>query len=211
MSLLQHPEPRLRRRLRFVVRGPVMLAAIAAACGASAAEPGATAVPIPPPAIGEPARAIPDPYKLNMLIRTTLIALNQANQTGNYSVLRDLGTPQFQTTNNDARLAEIFTGLRRRNLDLSPILFFDPKLVREPSTDAGGTVRVTGFIPTSPERVLFDMGFEPVGGQWRLSAIVIDMQRPPAAPIAQPPGKSGSPKESPNPKPAKAASPPKSR
>ena len=36
--------------------------------------------------------AMPDAYKLNMLIRTTLIALSQANQTGNYSVLRDLGT-----------------------------------------------------------------------------------------------------------------------
>jgi hypothetical protein len=127
---------------------------------------------------------LPDAYKLNMMIRTTLIALNQANQTGNYSVLRDLGTPQFQSLNSDARLAEIFAALRNRNLDLSPLLFFDPKLLREPALQSG-LLRLTGYIPTDPERILFDIGFERVGDQWRLSAIVIDVQplkEPPASP-----------------------------
>ena len=124
-----------------------------------------------------PDGSMPDAYKLNMMIRTTLIALNQANQTGNYSVLRDLATPQFQAMNSDARLAEIFGALRQRNLDLSPLIFFDPQLVREPAFEPGGVLRLTGLIPTTPEHILFDMGFERVGDQWRLSAIVIDVQR----------------------------------
>ena len=132
-----------------------------------------------PLTVEQSAGQMPDAYKLNMLIRTTLIALNQANQTGNYSVLRDLGTPQFQSMNTDARLAEIFAGLRGRKLDLSPLLFFDPKLVREPAIQAGGLLRLTGFIPTDPQRILFDMGFERVEDQWRLSAIVIDVQPSP--------------------------------
>jgi hypothetical protein len=132
---------------------------------------------------------MPDAYKLNMMIRTTLIALNQANQTGNYSVLRDLGTPQFQSLNNDARLGEIFAALRNRKLDLSPLLFFDPKLIREPAVQ-NGLLRLTGYIPTDPERILFDMGFERVGDQWRLSAIVIDVQ-----PLKDPPASPSKPKE----------------
>ncbi len=138
----------------------------------------------PPATVGAPDAQIPDAFKLNMLIRTTLIALNQANQTGNYSVLRDLGTLQFQSLNTDARLAEIFASLRNRKLDLSPLVFFDPKLIREPAVQAG-LLRLTGYIPTDPERILFDMGFERVADQWRLSAIVIDVQPlkdPPAAP-----------------------------
>jgi hypothetical protein len=127
---------------------------------------------------------MPDAYKLNMLIRTTLIALNQANQTGNYSVLRDLGTPQFQALNSDAKLAEIFAGLRGRKLDMSPVLFFDPKLIREPALQPGGLLRLTGYIPTDPQRILFDMGFERVDDQWRLAAIVIDVQPAPATPPA---------------------------
>ena len=132
---------------------------------------------------------MPDAYKLNMMIRTTLIALNQANQTGNYSVLRDLGTPQFQSLNNDARLGEIFAALRNRKLDLSPLLFFDPKLIREPALQSG-LLRLTGYIPTDPERILFDMGFERVGDQWRLSAIVINVQ-----PLKPPPASASKAKE----------------
>jgi hypothetical protein len=159
----------------------------------------------PPPSktpltVEQSAGQMPDAYKLNMMIRTTLIALNQANQTGNYSVLRDLGTPKFQSTNTDARLAEIFASLRNRKLDLSPLLFFDPKLIREPAVGPEGMLRLTGFIPTDPKRILFDMGFERVGDQWRLSAIVIDVQPLPS-------GTGGKPAQSKTVPKAKAAKP----
>ena len=39
-------------------------------------------------------------------------------QDGNYTVLRDLGSPDFQA-NSAARLAEIFAQQRRDNIDLS--------------------------------------------------------------------------------------------
>jgi hypothetical protein len=136
----------------------------------------------PQQTLGAPSVSVPDAYKLNLLIRTTIIALNQANMTGNYSVLRDLGTPRFQGVNTDASLAEIFSGVRKRNLDLSPILFFDPKLIRDPIVQPNGILRLTGFIPTTPERLLFDMGFEFVADRWRLSAIVIDIQPAPTGP-----------------------------
>lgn len=152
---------------------PVLAVLMAMPAGAVDAPTSPSKQPI---TVEQPAAQMPDAYKLNMLIRTTLIALNQANQTGNYSVLRDLGTPKFQATNTDARLGEIFAALRSRKLDLSPLLFFDPKLIRQPAIGPDGMLRLTGFIPTDPERILFDMGFERAGDAWRLSAIVIDVQ-----------------------------------
>lgn len=124
--------------------------------------------------------AVPDPYKMNMLIRTTLIALSQANLTGNYTVLRDLGSPSFQAVNSAARLTEAFTDLRQRRLDFSPILFFDPKLVRHASVDEGGRLRLRGFIETRPEQINFDMMFEDVAGDWRLFGLAVQMQPAPA-------------------------------
>ena len=52
------------------------------------------------------------------MIRSTLLALDHANKTGNYTVLRDLGAPGFQA-NTEARLAEIFAAQRKDNIDLS--------------------------------------------------------------------------------------------
>lgn len=134
----------------------------------------------PAPPSASQTRPIPDAYRLNLLIRTTLIALNQANQTGNYTVLRDLASPSFQRANSAARLAEIFAGLRNRNLDLSPIMFFEPKLIRPPQINEAGMLRLSGFIPSEPEQVLFDLLFESVDNRWQLFGISVDV-RPPAA------------------------------
>lgn len=138
-----------------------------------------------------PAIAVPNPYKLSILIRTTIIALNQANLTGNYSVVRDLAAPSFREVNSSARLAEIFSGLRRRHLDLSPILLLEPKLVRPPALMDNGSLRLSGFFPSAPEQVNFDLAFQRVGGQWRLFAISLGTRRvavpaSTAGPAAQP-------------------------
>src|SRR2546429_4997849 len=60
-----------------------------------------------------------------ILIRSALLALDQANKTGNYTVLRDLGSPDFQA-NSAARLAEIFAQQRRDNIDLSGVAGVHP-------------------------------------------------------------------------------------
>jgi hypothetical protein len=71
-----------------------------------AVPPASATAPLPPGAMPK----MPDQYKLNLLIRTTIIAINQANKTGNYTVLRDLAAPDFQNVNSAEKLAEIFTG-----------------------------------------------------------------------------------------------------
>jgi hypothetical protein len=129
------------------------------------------APPATPAAVGP---ALPDAFKLNLLIRSSIIALNQANQTGNYTVLQDLAAPAFRAANNSARLAQIFGALRQRQLDLSPVLFFTPKLLAQPQIAPNGLLRLTGFFPTQPERVNFDLIYELTDGQWRLFGIGVN-------------------------------------
>lgn len=136
-------------------------------------QPGAPmAPPAPPPS---PASALPDGYKLNMMIRTAVIALNQANQTGNYTVLRDLGATSFRASNDASRLAEIFAALRKRQLDLSPVLFFLPKLVQPPQVNERGILRLVGYFETAPERINFDIYYVLEAGQWRMFGIGVLM------------------------------------
>lgn len=121
------------------------------------------------------------------LICSTLIALNQANATGNYSVFREMGAPGFQVVNSTAKLSEIFAELRGKNFDLSPIVVMQPKLLRRPELDKGGMLRVTGFFLTQPERLNFDLIYEPVDGQWRLFGIAANTTPNEAAALNKPP------------------------
>src|SRR5258707_7195564 len=101
-----------------------------------------------------------------ILVRSTLLALDQANKTGNYTVLRDLGSPDFQN-NSAARLAEIFTQQRRDNIDLSGVAVIDPQLTLLPQIEPNGMMRMAGFFPSVPTQVNFELVFAPVGGRWR--------------------------------------------
>jgi hypothetical protein len=156
------------------------VAETAAKKGARPKDDKAAATTVPPQV------SVPDGPKLRLLIYTMLIAINQANLTGNYSVVRDLAAPSFREANSVARLAEIFAALRGRNLDLSPILLLDPKLVRPPALMDNGFLRLSGFFPSTPEQVNFDLAFQPVGGRWLLFGIAINTSPAPNAAASAP-------------------------
>lgn len=131
----------------------------------------------------QPSFAADDPQLL-LIIRNAIIALNQANLTGNYSVLRDMGTPNFQQANTTARLAEVFATLRARKIDVSPIMFFTPKFSSPPAMQDGRVLRVSGVFPTTPEQVNFDLALQMLGEQWMIAAIAVTVTPPGEAPQA---------------------------
>jgi hypothetical protein len=135
------------------------------------------------------AQAAPKPAQIDrngvlILIRSALIALDQGNKTGNYTVLRDLGAPGFQS-NTAARLAEIFVTQRRDNIDLSGVAVLEPQLTLLPQIETNGMLRMAGFFPSVPTQVNFELAFAPVNGQWRLFGISVNFGQ--AAPTAPPP------------------------
>lgn len=130
---------------------------------------------------------VPDAATIVTLMRTTVIALNQANMTGNYSVLRDLGAPGFQDANSFAKLADIFADLRGRQLDLGPVAVIDPKLFKPAAIDERGMLRLTGFFTSQPEQVNFDLAFQRIDGRWKLFGLGVNTTREEPAPIAAAP------------------------
>jgi hypothetical protein len=111
------------------------------------------------------------------LIRTTVIAVNQANQTGNYTVLRDLGAPDFRNANDASRLAAIFQVLREQGIDFTPLLQIAPEVSEAPVIDGAGLLHLAGFFPTEPLRVNFDMSFQSEKGRWRPYTISVYLAR----------------------------------
>src|SRR5258706_14260525 len=135
----------------------------------------------PPPSA--PTLAPIDRNGVLILIRSTLLALDQANKTGNYTVLRDLGSPGFRT-NTAARLAEIFASQRKDNIDLSGVVVLEPQLVLLPQIEANGMMHMAGFFPSVPTQVNSEMAFAPVDRQWRLVGVSGSFGQ--AAPVAPP-------------------------
>lgn len=120
------------------------------------------------------------------LIRSTLLTLNDANRTGNYSVLRDLAAPDFQARNTAADLALSFTDLRRRSFDLFSVALAAPQLSTPPYLDPNKMLRLTGFFPTRPLQINFDLTFQNVGNQWRIFGISVATPQAPSETSAAP-------------------------
>jgi hypothetical protein len=128
-----------------------------------------------------------------ILIRTTLLALDQANKSGNYTVLRDLSAPVFQATNTAARPGEIFAWQRNAKLDLAGVAVLDPQLNVLPQIEANGLMRMAGFFPSVPQQIKFEMLFQSVANQWKLFGLAVALGN--TAPTA--PGQSAPPAQNP--------------
>src|SRR3979409_2345224 len=155
-------------RLRALIIGLalVSLTATGVATEEQRPAPPAAAAPQPPPLPVSLEQAL-------YLIRSTLLTLNDANRTGNYTVLRDLAAPDFQARNTAADLAATFTDLRRRNFDLFAVAVTAPQLTASPALDANRLLRLTGLFPTRPLQINFDLVFEVVNGRWCLDGLSV--------------------------------------
>jgi len=179
-------------RRRAAALAGLMLASVAADASAQSV-PGSGASPRQAPAVGPPRRTAPHPHPqpnaLRMisaeqalyLIRSSLLTLNDANRTGNYTVLRDLATPAFQARNSAADLALTFSDLRRRNFDLYAVATEAPQLTAPPAVNEHGLLVLAGYFATRPKQIRFELVYQVVDNHWRLHSISV------ATPDAPPP------------------------
>ena len=174
---------------------------------ANAAEPSPAQAPAPMP----PPRPLElDKNSALILIRSALIALQQANKTGNYSVLYSLSAPDFQKANSPEHLSQSFASLRATKFDLSGVLVLEPQFTVLPEIYSNGVMRMAGFFPSVPMQVYFEVQFAPVEGQWRIIAMGVNVGSAiPAAPTAPTPNPALASSHSPTPaaKPAASQSP----
>lgn len=115
---------------------------------------------------------VPEGIVVSKLLWSTMAALDQASDTGNYSVVRDLGTAGFRQKNNPQSLAQIFVVLRDQRVDLSDTLLFSPTYELAPHMVTPTAFRMRGFFPMRPTAVAFDLIFGWEGG-WRLDAVAV--------------------------------------
>ncbi|RUV17252.1 hypothetical protein EOB77_05220 [Mesorhizobium sp. M7A.F.Ca.MR.228.00.0.0] len=138
-----------------------------------------------------------------ILIRGALLALDQANKTGNYTVLRDLGSPNFQA-NSAAGLGDIFANQRKQALDFGAVAVLEPQLTLLPQIEPNGMLHMAGFFPSVPLQVNFELLFEPADRQWKIYGVSVNLTsggpQAPDTPVAEQPNPAdaGPPPEGPS-------------
>jgi hypothetical protein len=154
-----------------------LLAMLAAPIAIALASTAGAAAPVPKPLATAPATPqlqIPSAEAMTIMIRSSLVALNQANMTNNYTVLSAIGSPNFHQANPPERLAQIFQSFRANAIDLAPVTLLASQLTQAPRIEAG-RLRLIGVFPTQPLQVSYDLMFEPVAGQWRLFGLSVNL------------------------------------
>lgn len=137
--------------------------------------------PVPPPVSSVP---VPSDLELSKLVWSTMVAVDNANVAGNYSVLRDLSAPGFQVNNDAAKLTQIFASLRASRIDLSNALLLAPTFTATPRFVQPGILQLKGYFGLRPTAISFELYYQWVVGKWKLFGVSIS-----PAPIAsqQPP------------------------
>ncbi len=107
------------------------------------------------------------------LVWSTMIALDNANRTGDYSILRALGAPAFQTNNSVGSLYDTFRNFRESQTDLGHTILIEPTYYLPRTIDQKGLLRLRGGFETRPMAIRFDLIFKQVGGAWQLFAISV--------------------------------------
>lgn len=126
---------------------------------------------------------VPDQQELHKLVWSAMLAVDQANQSGNYSVLRDMAAQGFQMNNTAAALAQAFSGLRDQRIDLANTLLVQPQFLETPRLVQANVLQARGVFQIRPAGLYFDLYFQWEQGRWKVFGLDI---QPFAIPDIQP-------------------------
>jgi hypothetical protein len=125
----------------------------------------------PRPATAKP--LLPPTIAILALVRSTLVAVDLGNKTGNYTVLRDLAAPEFRDANSPAQLGRIFANLVAQRIDLLAVTVVEPTYKTPPVITPKNLLYIVGSYTIRPHPIDFELIYQMDQGRWRLYGILI--------------------------------------
>ncbi len=114
------------------------------------------------------AAKVPSDNEQEILIRTTLMTFNDANVTGNYSVLRTKASKEFQSELGLEDLAKAFARYRTLNVNIESIVADEIASYEDARIDKNGVLHLIGAFKDDEKRVNYDLKFIPNNGAWKI-------------------------------------------
>jgi len=120
----------------------------------------------------------PDEKRAASMVKVTLVTLNNAVQSKNFSVLWSQAAYAFRRKYTAVKLRQAFAPFIKQGVDLAPALNLNPEWSAPPDVDSHGELRLSGWFRTQPRIVRFDLRYTHERGRWRLSMIDVDTTQP---------------------------------
>ena len=113
---------------------------------------------------------LPDDTEREILIKTTLMTFNDANLTGNYSVLHSKAATPFRQQLSVEKLATTFKEFRDKKVNIESIVADEIDSGSEAKINEG-ILSLTGRFKDDTRRVRYDLKFAREENSWKLVGI----------------------------------------
>ena len=117
------------------------------------------------------AASVPSDDEQEVLIRTTLMTFNDANMTGNYSVLHAKASKEVQAQFSVEQLFEIFKPFRTNRVFFEEIVYEDYDSYEDAKFNTDGALVLAGVFKTDNIRVAYRLKFLKNDTVWKWSGI----------------------------------------
>ena len=144
-----------------VVRRPVLWAALVGVLLAS-------------PALAED--KLPTPFAQEVLIKTSLLTLNDANVTGNYTVLHAKLAKPFREQFTPDKLKQVFKEFADKKIDFEVVAAKTPIAIKDAQIDDKGVLHLNGFFDATSTHVIYDLAFVPSEGEWKATKLEVNLK-----------------------------------
>jgi hypothetical protein len=117
------------------------------------------------PALGGP---LPNDNEQEILVKATLMTFNDANLTGNYSVLYDKASKVFRSQVTSEKLSEAFKVFRSNKINIESIVADEIDSSKAPKIDDNGILLLQGRFKDDEKKIRFDLKFVLEDGAWKI-------------------------------------------
>jgi hypothetical protein len=111
------------------------------------------------------------------LIKTTLLTFNDANLTGNYTVLHAKLAKQFRDKFSPDQLKQAFKSFIDQKIDLGGVVIKPPVATTESKINGDGLLQLHGYFDTTPSRVLYEIDYAPSEGEWKPISLDVKVRK----------------------------------
>ncbi len=121
------------------------------------------------------AQALPTPTEQEVLVKATLLTFNDANVTGNYTVLNAKLSKPFRDQFDAEKLKAGFKDFADKHIDFDVIAAKPIIPAGDAQIDSKGVLELDGSFDTTPKKIKYKLKFIRSEGEWKPLAIKVDI------------------------------------